>query len=122
MDNTLTNAVTIAIVGFSLVFLCLVVFAVIISILNKTDRYFTSRKKQKLEKAKAVQNNQIEIDSNIDADVIPIVAAAAYSAFGEKIRIRKINFVNPKTNENTDWSKFARTSAISTHNIRRRGK
>ncbi len=119
METNLTNAVIISLVGFSVVFICLIVFAVIISIMNKTDRLLTKNKKKRLELASERSKN---INSDIDTNIIPILVAAAYSTFGPKIIIRKIDFANKEDSQDSLWSRFSRTSALSIHNkIRRRG-
>lgn len=116
MKTNLENAVIIAVVGFSAVFICLVFFAILISLLNKLDFTLRKRKKQKEELAK----QEISIGKGVDTDVIPIIVAAAYATLAEKVVVRTIRFTGDTSSEDSDWARLTRALAISTHNIRRR--
>ncbi len=118
MENTFGNALTISVVGFGLVFTCLAFFAIMIAFLNSTDRRITAYKKKKAEMLSSVPKTITGDD--IDEEIVPVIVAAAYSAFGKQIVVRKITFANA-TNSESDWSRISRASSVSTHNIRRRG-
>lgn len=116
METNLENAVIIAVVGFSAVFICLVFFAALISLLNKLDYTLRERKKQKEEFTK----QEISIDTDVESDIVPIIVAAAYAACTEKVVVKTIRFANDANREHSDWARLSRALAISTHNIRRR--
>ncbi len=120
MEATLENAVTIALVGFSIVFLCLVTFAIVIYLINKTDVLLTERKQKKLQLATASKDGGISVQDGIEQDIIPVIVAAACSALEQKVIVKTIRFVSEKSSKDSDWARISRASAISTHNIRRR--
>ncbi len=121
METSLENAIIISIVGFSVVLICLIFFAMMISAINKLDNILKNRKSKKTDISKEEVASTIVIQEDFDKDVVPVIIAAVYSMFSEKIIIKKINFLNKRSSEDTDWARLSRASAVSTHNIRRRG-
>jgi flagellar biosynthesis protein FlhB len=116
METNFSNAVIIFVVGFSSVFICLSVFSIIISALNKINVIIEDSKARKL----SVQSHPSGrvVNSDIDEDIIPVITAAVISEFSEKIRIRKITF-SPQSTE-TSWSQMSKQQKFEAHNIQKR--
>jgi len=121
METSLENAVVISIVGFSVVFICLIFFAVMISAINRLDQLIIKRRDAKKTNTVEEVEKLTDIQEGLNQEIIPIIIAAVYSTFSEKVIIRKINFLNKRSAEDTDWARLSRASAVSAHNIRRRG-
>jgi len=115
METNLENAITIAIVGFTVVFIALIFFAAVIAGVNKLDIIVTERKKQKQTKPVSQKSGTVsQIDD--DDDVVPVIAAAVNATVGENVVIRKIIFAHDATTNNS-WSHISRAKNIDSHNI-----
>ncbi|MPM55827.1 hypothetical protein SDC9_102624 [bioreactor metagenome] len=113
METNLGNAVIIAVVGFTVVFICLIFFAVVISAINKLDRVITESKQKK-----QLQNLQQNVAPAETEDVIPVIIAAAYSAVPGEVVVRKITFAHENEKDNT-WKQISRSQNIHSHNIQK---
>jgi sodium pump decarboxylase gamma subunit len=114
METNLENAITIAIVGFIVVFIALIFFATVIAGVNKLDMIVTERKKQK--QAKPVSQKSGTVSQIDDDDVVPVIAAAVNATVDENVVIRKIIFAHDAT-ANNSWSHISRAKNIDSHNI-----
>lgn len=119
MENTVGNAITIAISGFSVVFLCLTFFALMIASLNFIDKKINEYKKKKTTNINLSNTLNHVINDGVEEEVIPVIIAAVYSVYSKQVIIRQISFTN-KTSNDSDWSRISRASSLATHNIRRR--
>lgn len=99
-------------VGFSVVMVCLTLFAIIISGLNKVGAYFAERSKRI---ATAKQSAAVPV--NVDDEELAAVITAAASAFNQPIHIHNISLIN---NKETYWGTIAKMDNLNSHKINRK--
>jgi len=114
MESNLENAMTVALVGFTVSFITLLFFATLIKSVNKIDKAITANKKKKETAKQQTAINSCETATNEDENIIPVIAAAVTAAVGKNVVIRKINFVQGAS-ANTSWSN---TSIAKNHEMR----
>lgn len=117
METNLSNAVTIAIVGFSAVMIILSIYALIIAGVNKLNIILENKKHQK--ESFSVTTSTAKIDNNqITDETIAIIMAAVSASMGEKVRVGKIAFLGQHNiNSDTAWASMSKSSKFQAHNI-----
>jgi Na+-transporting methylmalonyl-CoA/oxaloacetate decarboxylase gamma subunit len=106
-----TEALLLALVGMSVVFLALVTIGVFIYLLG---RVFVNRPSA----APAAAMSAAPLGAGqLDARTIAVISAAAFAAVGRPVRVQRITFINRNTI--SAWAERGRVSIHGSHNVRR---
>jgi Na+-transporting methylmalonyl-CoA/oxaloacetate decarboxylase gamma subunit len=103
-----SEALLLALVGMSVVFLALVTIGTFIFLLG---RLFAERP------APVAETALSSSAEGIDARTVAILSAAAVAAVGRPVRIQRITFINRNTI--SAWAERGRVSIHGSHNVRR---
>ena len=111
LSEKLVDATTVTLVGMGTVFVSLWVIGELFLLLH---RWFESR-----EGIATAQESPLaeEAAAMVDAQLVPVIVAAATAALGRQVVVRRITFINRDTV--SGWAEAGRTLQHSSHNFRR---
>jgi Na+-transporting methylmalonyl-CoA/oxaloacetate decarboxylase gamma subunit len=110
LDPTLESAITLAAVGFAIVFLVLSSTALLVFLIRRLDERW-----QRAEQV--VEQQRTDRAPTIDATTAVLIAAAVATMLGGRARIRSVRrLVNPLTSTSS-WSAQGRAVLMGSHAI-----
>ena len=112
LSEKLVDATTVTLVGMGTVVVSLSVIGELFTLVH---HLFAS-----LEAIATAQESQLADEKSaaiVDAQLVPVIVAAATAALGRQVVVRRITFINRDTV--SGWAEAGRTLQHSSHNIRR---
>lgn len=100
-------------VGMSVVFVALGFFYIIILLINKFDFLYNNYKVNKKLQEFTVPS---KTTSPINDELIAVITAAAFETLNQKVRIKRIQYLDPNS-YSSSWLSSGRVSLLSSHNI-----
>ncbi len=118
MSENINEAILVLIVGMGGVFLALIFFYLVITLLNRTERYFVEAKNKKEAKLALQKQQEMELAAKdeIDEDeLIAVITAAAYYTIQQNLVVKNIKFI--RNTGPSSWAAIGRLNLIGSHNI-----
>lgn len=110
LGEKLLDAATLTIVGMGTVLVCLWLIGEIFNLLRR------ALTPPPLAAQEAVAAPAVAA-AEFDAELIPVIAAAATALLGRRVKVQRITFIN--SNTVSGWVEAGRTSIHQSHNLRR---
>lgn len=104
------ESITFLITGFGLVLLALFILAGMTRLVGVCFTAWKSEPQAEATRIPAKQENGIEIDSQ----VLAVISAAVYTAFGRQVRLTHVR----RSGFDQEWSREGRQGILSSHNVR----
>lgn len=119
MDHTISEilsyGIKISVVGFSIVFIALIVVAFVVKLLQNVDNWLKPKSTKSPSKQKASDEGD---EGEMSPELIAAISAAVAVAIDTRHKITRIRYrAEPGQ---SSWSVAGRTSILASHNIRRR--
>jgi Na+-transporting methylmalonyl-CoA/oxaloacetate decarboxylase gamma subunit len=119
METNIQNAIIIAIVGFTAVMIMLSVYSAIIAAVNKLNVALEVRRQNKTIALSASSAVNKTGTNQLDEESVAVIMAAVTASMGERVRISKISFSNPISQE-TAWTNLSKASKFQAHSIQKK--
>lgn len=113
--NPLLTGLQIAITGISIVFIVLIIVALVLSVLNTTQRLFRSTMPDTITPPSIPERNPVAVNQ-LDPQLIAILTAAAVTALDRPVRILRVRYYRQIS---VNWARLGRISVIANRQLRR---
>ncbi len=117
MSENLLVALKMLVVGMSGVFTVLAVFAFIIWLM----KYIDAKMKKNAEEAPILLEQKEFFEARTERELIAVIAAAATSIIGKKVKIKKLHFLDADISLQ-NWKTSGISNNMASHNINIKGK
>lgn len=104
------GAVTLAVVGFGIVFGVLALTATLVWLVRRVDAQWQRREQ-------VVEQQRLDRDPTIDATTAVLIAAAVSTYLGGRARVRSVRRLIPAEGGTSAWSAQGRSTLLGSHAI-----
>ncbi|MDD3124363.1 MAG: OadG family transporter subunit [Candidatus Kapabacteria bacterium] len=113
MNDNVLLATQMLVIGVGGVFVALIFFAIVIAIIRDAKSWFG--KKQQPAAAVSAEKSVVSVPKEDPRDIVAIISAAAEVAYGKRVKITKISFL--QSHADSGWTEYSRLGTMSNHNI-----
>jgi len=109
--NTTGDAISLAVVGFGIVFGVLTLTATLVWIVGRFDARWQRREQ-------VAEQQRIDREPTIDATTAVLIAAAVSTYLGGRARVRSVRRLIPADQGTSSWSAQGRATLLGSHAIK----